>query len=128
MDENKYPKYHKTYVIGCFVFVVIAFCIGFFSGYEKRDRQAAADNRNILRTVQQLEDTVQRLGTQLNATESQLLEGQRANSDARKTAEGLAVSIGQSRVLLDDSEERLAVIKQQFANIDRANNLAGADE
>lgn len=120
----------KDYVVTalCVFGIIVSMAVGWFSGYAYRDYKAAAERNAILGTIQQLENSVQRLGTQLDTAESQLRAGQRANSDAGETTKDLADSLGQSRQLLDDSEKRVADIKRQFASIDKANNITATGE
>lgn len=97
-------------------------------GYHVRDIKAREDNNNVRTTIQQLKSSVRDLDTQLRTAREELSRGQIANSQAQGTVEDIARRNEQSKQLIDDSRARLSEIERQFADIDRANNLAGADE
>lgn len=103
--------------------IVAVLCIVLFCVFHDSRSAADADGADVTRTIQQVKDESSTARTELNNARSELRNGQARADDAEKTTGRLQDSNEQSRAVIEDSQRLLGEIRDEFADIDRANGI-----
>lgn len=103
--------------------IVAVLCVILFCVFHDSRSAADADGADVTRTIQQIKDKSSTARTELDNTRTELRNGQARADDAEKTAGRLQDSNEQSRTVIEDSQRLLGEIRDEFADIDRANGI-----
>lgn len=103
--------------------IVAILCLGIFCVFHDSRSAADADSSDVTRTIQELKDESGTARTELDNARRELLHGQERAGDAEKTAGRLQSRNEQSGAVIEDSQRLLREIRDEFADIDRANGI-----
>ena len=103
--------------------IVAVLCIVLFCVFHDSRSAADADGADVTRTIRQIKDESSTARTELDNTRRELQNGQARADDAKKTTGRLQDSNEQSRTVIEDSQRLLGEIRDEFADIDRANGI-----
>lgn len=103
--------------------IVAVLCIVLFCVFHDSRSAADADGADVTRTIQQVKDESNAARTGLDNARTELRNGQARADDAEKTTGRLQDSNEQSRAVIEDSQRLLGEIRDEFADIDRANGI-----
>ena len=103
--------------------IVAVLCVVLFCVFHDSRSAADADGADVTRTIRQIKDESSTARTELDNTRTELRNGQARADDAEKTTGRLQDSNEQSRTVIEDSQRLLGEIRDEFADIDRANGI-----
>ena len=117
MEPNE--KFVRYAVIALSTGILIILGCIFYDAHQSAD----ADGADVTRTIQQVKDESSTARTELNNARTELERGQARAADAQATTGRLQDSNEQSRAVIEDSQRLLGEIREEFADIDKANGI-----
>ena len=108
-EADKFAQNKKNIVVACVLLCVVI--AGGWLVYRYYNHSAERENRNVVNTVQSVEDDNQRARDNINT----------AIDDSQRTVDENKAVINDSRQLIESSQRKLEQAKRIFDEIDRAN-------